>query len=264
MRKVITINLNGNAYQVDEAGFDALNRYLDEARGRLGDDPDAEEILADLEHAIGDKCRETLGTHKNVVSVEEIESILRDMGPVTGEDTTASRASEEPDSSTAETPANEDAAPTLRRKLYRLKDGGHKLGGVCNGLAAYLDVDVVLVRLAFVLLACTTGVFVMVWIAMLFIVPVARTDDEKAAARAAIRQPAHRIYRLPSEGMLGGVCAGLATYFDVEPVLVRLAFVGLSVFTGSIWIFVWLALLVLTPAARTPEELAAVRRGAES
>ena len=99
---------------------------------------------------------------------------------------------------------------------------------------------------------------------MLFLVPLARTDAQRAEACAAIKQPVHRIYRVPSEGMMGGVCAGLAAYFDVEPVLVRIAFVGLSVFTGSIWILVWLALLVLTPAARTPEELAAVRRGADS
>ena len=260
MRKVITINLNGTAYQVDEAGYDALTRYLDHAKARLGDDPDAAEILSDLEHAIGERCHATLGAHKNVVSAEEVAEILAEMGPVSGG--TGDAVGDAPDAAAA-TP--QDAPPAAepkppRRKLYRLKDGGSKLGGVCNGLAAYLDIDVVLVRLAFVALACGTGVFFIVWLAMLVIVPLAQTEEQKAEARASIRQPVHRIYRLPSEGMLGGVCAGLAAYFDVEPVLVRLAFVGLSVFTGSVWIFVWLALLILTPAARTPEEQAAVRR----
>jgi len=70
MRKVITIDLHGTAYQVDEAGYEALSRYLERAAARLGDDPDAAEILSDLEHAIGEKCRESLGTHKNVISDE--------------------------------------------------------------------------------------------------------------------------------------------------------------------------------------------------
>jgi phage shock protein PspC (stress-responsive transcriptional regulator) len=258
MRKVITINLNGNAFQVDEAGYEALSRYLDRSQARLADDPDAAEILADLEHALGEKCRETLGAHKNVVSAEEIDEILREMGPVGAES-----AEPEPVGASADDAA--ESARPLRRKLYRLKDRGSKLGGVCNGLAAYLDVDVVLVRVAFVAVTgLTGGLFAIIWFAMLFLVPVALTDAELAEARAAIKQPVHRIYRIPEEGMLGGVCAGLAAYFDVEPVLVRIAFVGLSVFTGSMWIFVWLALLLLTPRARTPEDLAAVRRGAES
>ena len=32
MQKVITINLNGNAYQLDEDGYEALRAYLAEAR----------------------------------------------------------------------------------------------------------------------------------------------------------------------------------------------------------------------------------------
>jgi len=252
MRKVITIDLHGTAYQVDEAGYEALSRYLERAAARLGEDPDAAEILSDLEHAIGEKCQAALGAHKNVVSAEEVTAILVELGPIEG--------GAEPEA-TPDEPAPAAAAAATRR-LYRLKDGGSKLGGVCNGLAAYLDVDVVLVRVAFIALAVLSGgLFAIVWFAMLFLVPIAATDEQKAEARAAIKEPVHRLFRLPGEGMLGGVCAGIATYFDVEPVLVRIAFVGLSVFTGSIWILVWLALLLLMPAARTPEDRASVRRG---
>ncbi len=261
MRKVITIDLHGTAYQVDEAGYEALSRYLERAAARLDGDPDAAEILSDLEHAIGEKCQESLGSHKNVVSAEEVAAILSELGPIEG--AAASEVKTEEASATGTTaPDDEPWANTARRRLYRLKDGGSKLGGVCNGLAAYLDVDVVLVRVAFVAVTVLSGgLFAIVWFAMLFLVPIAVTEEQKAEARAAIKQPVHRIFRLPGEGMLGGVCAGIATYFDVEPVLVRIAFVGLSVFTGSIWILVWLALLLLMPAARTPEDRASVRRG---
>ncbi len=40
MQKVITINLNGNAYQLDETGYDALRAYLDHADAQLGANPD--------------------------------------------------------------------------------------------------------------------------------------------------------------------------------------------------------------------------------
>src|SRR5579864_6000937 len=84
MRTVITISLNGNAYQLDAVGYEALRAYLRVAEQRLVGNPDQTEILADLEQAIADKCRRYLGPHKNVVSSEEVAEVLREMGPVDG------------------------------------------------------------------------------------------------------------------------------------------------------------------------------------
>jgi phage shock protein PspC (stress-responsive transcriptional regulator) len=57
------------------------------------------------------------------------------------------------------------------------------LAGVCNGLATYLQVDVTLVRIAFVVLALLTkGVGILVYVAMMFVVPEATTDEARAAA----------------------------------------------------------------------------------
>src|SRR5215510_12784395 len=84
MQKVITINLNGNAYQLDERGYEMLLAYLDHAEQELAGNPDRAEILADLEQAIADKCLRALGTHKTVVSAAEVDAILKEMGPVEG------------------------------------------------------------------------------------------------------------------------------------------------------------------------------------
>ena len=56
------------------------------------------------------------------------------------------------------------------KKLYKIRNGA-MLTGVCNGLAAYFDVDVSLVRLAVVLLTCFTGVGVIAYIACAVILP---------------------------------------------------------------------------------------------
>ena len=84
MRTVITISLNGNAYQLDAVGYDALRAYLQVAEQRLAGNPDQAEILADLEQAIADKCHRYLGPHKNVVSADEVTEVIREMGPVDG------------------------------------------------------------------------------------------------------------------------------------------------------------------------------------
>ena len=45
---------------------------------------------------------------------------------------------------------------------------------------------------------------------------------------------------------------------DIDVVWVRLAFV-LLVFTTGVWFFAWLAMLIVMPAARTPEQVASAR-----
>ena len=84
MRTVITISLNGNAYQLDAVGYDALRAYLQVAEQRLAGNPDQAEILADLEQAIADKFSRYLGPHKNVVGADEVAEVIREMGPVDG------------------------------------------------------------------------------------------------------------------------------------------------------------------------------------
>ena len=82
MQKVVTINLNGRAYQLDENGYDALRAYLDRADAQLKDNPDRAEIIADLEQAIADKCRRYFTATKTVVEAGEIATVLEEMGPV--------------------------------------------------------------------------------------------------------------------------------------------------------------------------------------
>lgn len=55
MEPVLSINLDGIAYQVEHGGYTALRAYLDRAATQLAGNPDAAEILADLEQAIADK-----------------------------------------------------------------------------------------------------------------------------------------------------------------------------------------------------------------
>jgi phage shock protein PspC (stress-responsive transcriptional regulator) len=57
------------------------------------------------------------------------------------------------------------------------------LSGVCTGIAAYLKLDVSVIRIAFVVLALLTGgLWVIVYLAMMMVIPFAHTDEERAAA----------------------------------------------------------------------------------
>jgi len=69
-----------------------------------------------------------------------------------------------------------------------------------------------------------------------------------------------RLYRNPNDKVLGGVCSGIASYFDVDPVLVRLIFVVLF-FMALIGPVAYIIAWMVIPAARTPEELAYMTGG---
>ena len=62
MNRVITINLNGIAYQLEESGYEALRTYLDNAARRLEGNPDKDEIMADIWQTGVAEVRELLET----------------------------------------------------------------------------------------------------------------------------------------------------------------------------------------------------------
>ena len=59
-----------------------------------------------------------------------------------------------------------------------------------------------------------------------------------------------KLYRSQKERMIGGVCGGIAEYFDVDPTFVRLAFVILAI-AGGPGILIYIVMLLLVPEANT-------------
>ncbi len=170
MNKVTTINLNGTAYQLEEVGYERLKKYLATAKKNLADDPDKDEVLADFERAIAEKCNEMLTASKNVITEKEMDTIIDDMGPVESADGAKSDKSDK----------DEGSQP---KRLYTLRDGAI-VGGVANGVAAYFNLDVTVVRLIFVILTfITSGAMILIYLVMMVIVPEARTQEEKAELR---------------------------------------------------------------------------------
>jgi len=189
MQKVITINLNGSAYQLDEDGYEALRAYLAHAEAQLGGNPDASEIIRDLEQSVAEKCQRLLGPGKSVVTTAEIEQILREMGPV------------ENSAGTAHGPhTTASAAPPQPKRLYQIREGA-MLSGVANGLAAYFNVDPTIVRVALVMAAVVElthydrppVLAIGLYVLFMFLVPYAKTSEERAAAQGASKSLPYKL-----------------------------------------------------------------------
>ena len=53
--------------------------------------------------------------------------------------------------------------------------------------------------------------------------------------------------------VLAGVCGGIAEYFDVDPTLIRVCYVALSIFTtGFPGLLLYLIMMLIMPAPEAP------------
>lgn len=81
--------------------------------------------------------------------------------------------------------------------------------------------------------------------------PRGKTTYQQYAPAQAMRR---RLYRNPHDQWVGGVCSGIASYFDIDPVLVRLILL-VTILTFGIGILAYLIAWAIIPEARTPQEM---------
>jgi phage shock protein C len=121
-----------------------------------------------------------------------------------------------------------DTPPLSGRRLSRSPSNG-KIAGVCAGLAEYFDVDVVFVRVAWVVLSIVPGAIVGGVLAYLAAWLVMPERHEPIVAAAGRRQMA----RSATDKKIGGVCGGLAEYLGVDSTPVRLLWVVVTIVPGA-------------------------------
>ena len=115
------------------------------------------------------------------------------------------------------------------KRLFRNSSSG-RIAGVCAGIADYLEADVTLIRLAWIVLSIVPGGFIgglvaylLAWIIM---------PDANAPA-SAVDDP-RRLTRSTTDRKIAGVCGGLAEYFHVDSTVVRVVWAVLTVVPGGI------------------------------
>ena len=157
MKKTYNINLNGQVFCIDDDACLKLQSYIDTLESHYLKEEDGREIMADIESRIAELLKEVLGKgYKQVVTMEDIDQIIRIMcspDVIIDEDT-------------------DKSTEPIKRKLYRDTDES-VLGGVASGIAAYFDISVVWIRIAFVLLAFFYGVTILAYIILWIATPAA-------------------------------------------------------------------------------------------
>ncbi len=56
-----------------------------------------------------------------------------------------------------------------------------------------------------------------------------------------------RLYRHPTDRAIAGVAGGMAVWLDIDPSLVRIAWVLLAIFSGGIFLLVYIVMMIVVP-----------------
>lgn len=140
MKNSIDISVGGISFVFESDAYELLSNYLKEVETALGSESESKEIIADIESRIAELILSQLKTSSSVVNASIIKPIIEQMGIPEGESKQSSNSTQQE----SEEPKFEGKKSDTKR-LYRKLEGA-KLGGVMNGIAAYLDIDVTIAR----------------------------------------------------------------------------------------------------------------------
>ncbi len=216
MKKVININFQGRVIPIEETAYDILQQYIDSLRKYFANEEGRDEIVNDIESRIAELFSERLKKGSTCITDEDVNAVIAGMGRPSdferaeAESSTASglgsNASQQSES--AYTPPPNYARG--RGRFYRNADD-KIIAGVCSGLANYLGIDPIIMRILFVVFfGALFWVYIILWI----IVP----------SQSAQSNITKRLYRSADDKVIGGVCGGLAAYFNISTWIPRLIF----------------------------------------
>ena len=223
MKKIININLSGRVIPIEDSAYESLQRYIESLRKYFAHEEGRDEIINDIESRIAELMNEKIKKGASSITDADIEEIINSMGRV--EDFEKAEAAEPagaaasaasmPGATTQETNIGQEQK-RFKGRLYR--DTSDKMiGGVCAGIANYMNVDPAIVRLLFAII--TFGGFGMGFLIyiLLWIVLPARDLDTYVGKR---------LFRNPEDRIIGGVAGGLAAYFNKNAWTIRLIFLA--------------------------------------
>ena len=215
MKKVININFQGTIVPIEESSYELLQQYIESLRRYFANEEGRDEIINDIESRISELFQERLKGGSTCITDDDVNAIIKNMGrPSDFEEAEKgdNESDKKGDADSAKKGENffQGDWSWKGKRLYR--DENNKiLGGVCSGIAAYFGIDPVIVRILFLV----SGIGILAYIILWMFVPGSNMLEN------GVRK---RLYRNPDGKIIGGVCSGIGSYFDVNPWLPRFIF----------------------------------------
>lgn len=228
MKQVININYHGRVIPIEVAAYEMLKNYTDSLQIHFKDEEGKDEIINDIESRISELFQEQLSKGSTCITENDVNAVIKSMGKPEELESEPLFVHDQSDNSKQKTYS------AIPKRLYR--DENNKLiGGVCSGLANYFNIDIVIVRIIFIILFFSFGIGLIPYIILWIAVPSSATKEIGSLRK--------KLYRDTDEKVVAGVCSGLAHYFGIPVWIPRLVF-SLSFLTFT---FRWYSLMDITP-----------------
>ncbi|MBP6000359.1 MAG: PspC domain-containing protein [Sediminibacterium sp.] len=226
MKKVININFQGRILPIEEMAYENLKQYIESLRAYFEQEEGKDEIINDIECRVAELCEDRLKKGAVCITSEDIELIITSIGrPADFEAQDGFEANSNTNANAGQTFSNtqQNAGPTYHKRLYR-DEQNKVLGGVCSGIANYFNVDPLVVRILWILLA---GVNLLAYLILWIAVPSSSVKEVGGVRKRLFRDIDHKI--------IGGVCAGLSKYFGVRVGVIRILFLIPTIVLVTNW-----------------------------
>jgi phage shock protein PspC (stress-responsive transcriptional regulator) len=214
MKKIININFQGRVIPIEETAYDILKQYVDSLRKYFANEEGRDEIINDIESRIAELFDARLKRGAACITDDDVNAVIASIGrPEDFEEQETESKSSTGTTSAAGTGQQQQQytyASSGSSRLYRNTDD-KIIAGVCSGLANSLRIDPAIMRVLFVLFF---GVAFWIYIVLWIVLP----------AQSVKTQITKRLYRNPDGKVIGGVCSGLASYFNTDIWIPRLVF----------------------------------------
>ena len=230
MKKILNINLSGRVIPIEDTAYEKLQVYIESLRRYFNNEEGRDEIINDIESRVAELMNDKILKGATCITDADVDEIAASMGRPQDFEAEAADETAEPKKNTTQDYTYTEKR--TKRRLYR--DSSDKfIGGVCSGIANYLNADPAIVRILFAIITFGGfGLGFLIYILLWIFVP--DKDLEGFSGK--------RLYRNSDDKVIGGVAGGLSAYFNTRASTMRLIFAApiiLSIFLGFFKGFTW-------------------------
>ncbi|MEI8060099.1 MAG: PspC domain-containing protein, partial [Ferruginibacter sp.] len=220
MKQVININFQGRVVPIETTAFEILKNYTDSLNRYFVNEEGKEEIINDIESRIGELFQERIKKGATCITDDDVNAIINSIGrPEDFEPMDDAQAGTSTGAASSANTQQQESANTYNssghKRLYR-DENNKVLGGVCAGLANYFNVDIIVVRIIFVILFFSFGFGLLPYLIMWIAVPSTATKQI-----GGIRK---KLFRDVDDKKIAGVCSGIGNYFGINSWIPRILF----------------------------------------
>lgn len=168
MNKIISANINGFVFNIDEKAYEKLKNYLERIKENVKND----EVMMDIENRIAELFDYRLKNGSQAIFDRDVEDIIQQIG------SPEQFGQEELENGKESKKESNYSERRKYRRLYRNEDD-KVIGGVCSGIASYFGIDPLFLRIGFAVSLFAFGTGILLYIFLMIVLPVAATPAEK-------------------------------------------------------------------------------------